>query len=459
MLVSHTATPAFDEDTLTHYTGLAPVLRLAERSGLRTLLDEHLSVQCPNSTLKAATVLAGLLTGATSIDGMNTLRAGATGTLLTHPYAPSSIGTFLRSFTHGHALQLAAINRRLLTSLTRDNPGLLGHQGPVLLDLDDSIHEQYGYHKDGVGYGYNKTKGINVITAAVSTDTTPPVITDSGLRRGPTKSGDNADWYAGRSLTTLRRMVGEDREVLARADSAFCTHDLISTLADAGVWYSVTIPHWKTVTTAISQIPESTWTPIEYTNAVYDEEDNRWVCDAEVAEIDFTAFVSRKKAEQVTTRLVVRRVKRLNPKNHVRLDQEALFPDLSDYRHHAFITNSPLDTVTADARHRQHAIVEQVFAELKNGPLTHLPSGDFAANEAWVQFATIAFNIARATAAVAGMRHARWRTVLDRIVVVASRVITHARQLRPHLLADWPWQTEWLRVWHVSLSPPGAVTV
>jgi hypothetical protein len=96
------------------------------------------------------------------------------------------------------------------------------------------------------------------------------------------------------------------------------------------------------------------------------------VSDAQVAETDYVAFTGRRTAEHVACRLIVRRVKRIQQ----RIQQQAeLF---SVYRHHAFVTNSTLSVVEADERHRDQAVVEQVIAELKDGPLAHLPSGEYA---------------------------------------------------------------------------------
>jgi hypothetical protein len=114
-------------------------------------------------------------------------------------------------------------------------------------------------------------------------------------------------------------------------------------------------------------------------HAIFDEAEQRWVSDAEVAEVPFVAFTGRRKAEHVTCRLVVRRVKRLQSLAGDGSEQGELF---ATYRHHGFITNSTLGMVETDQRHRDHAIVEQVIAELKDGPLAHLPSGNYAANAA-----------------------------------------------------------------------------
>jgi len=103
-------------------------------------------------------------------------------------------------------------------------------------------------------------------------------------------------------------------------------------------------------------------------------------------------------------RLVIRRVARLNPA--ATAGQDELF---TSWRHHGFVTNSTLTTVAADETHRDDAIVEQVIAELKDGPLAHAPSGRFQANGAWLALAGIAFNLFRAAGAAAGARHAKAR--------------------------------------------------
>lgn len=209
------------------------------------------------------------------------------------------------------------------------------------------------------------------------------------------------------------------------------------------------------VTAAITSIGPDAWKSIEYPNAVYDEAEQRWVSDAEVAEVPFVAFTGRRKREHVRCRLVVRRVKRLQPLAGDGTEQGELF---ATYRHHAFITNSTLAKVEADQRHRDHALVEQVIAELKDGPLAHLPSGKYAANAAWVAHAVIAFNIARATAVAAAMRTARWATLRKKVINVPARIATTGRRLILHLPRHWPWTPSWELLWSTASRPPLAVT-
>ncbi len=243
--------------------------------------------------------------------------------------------------------------------------------------------------------------------------------------------------------------------ILARADSASYGHAFVATALRHQAWFSVTARMTPTVTAAITSIDAEAWQAIDYPNAVFDEAEQRWISDAEVAEVPFVAFTGRRKAEHVSCRLVVRRVRRLQPLASDGTEQRELF---AAYRHHAFITNSTRSLVEADQQHRDHALVEQVIAELKDGPLAHLPSGKYAANAAWVAHAVIAFNIARATAVAATMRTARWATVRTQLITIPARIASTSRRLVLHLPVHWPWARAWESLWSTATGPPVPVT-
>lgn len=435
------------------HAGLVPVLQLADRAGLTELIGEHSSVLSANVVPKARTVLAGMLAGADSIDDLDLLRAGGTERAIGAVRAPSTVGTFLRSFTHGHVLQLLKVNRLLLRRLIGEVPALTGTtDGLVFVDMDDTIRQVHGYQKQAAAFGYSGVRGLNGLLVTVTGQDAAPMIAEASLRRGNVRSGDNAAHHLTRALKTVRA-TSPGRQVLTRADSAFCTHENVATALKQNVWFSFTIPQWKTVETAIADIPETGWTRIEYPNAIYDEDSGEWISDAEVAETPFTAFVSRRKSEQIACRLVVRRVKRLG--ENTAQGQQTLF---DTWRHHAFITNSTLTAIDADRFHRGHAIVEQVIAELKAGPLAHLPSGKFTANAAWLQFAVIAHNLARAASTAAGLGRARMATLLRKIVATPARLATTSRRLAIHLPAHWPWADAWTRLWNTATGPPRTIT-
>ena len=177
-----------------------------------------------------------------------------------------------------------------------------------------------------------------------------------------------------------------------------------------------------------------------------------WISDAEVAELPFTAFTSRPKSDHVTARLIVRRVKRLNPNTQT---QGELLPG---YRYHALFTDTTLGLVEAEAAHRDHAAIEAVIADLKDGPLAHAPSGTFTANSAWLALAAIAFNLTRAAARLASdtLGKARTGTVRRTLITVAARIANRARRRVLHLPRDWPWQTQLERLFDATLGPPQA---
>ena len=455
MKPSHTIRPVFDDPNLVSSAGLVPALRLGGTAGFDDLLDA-VTVPSPNAAVKARCVVAGMLAGADSIDDMALLRHGAMTKLFDGVRAPSTLGTFLRSFTHGHVQQLDKVNAELVAGLAARVPGLLpgDAEGIAMIDVDDTVREVHGYAKQGAAFGYTKQRGLNIQLAVVSTPLTAPVIARARLRSGNTASAKGAGRMLAQAITTARA-AGVRSKVLCRADSAYYGWAFVGTAIRHKTWFSVTARMTKTVTTAIAAIPVSAWAPIEYPNAVYDEAEQRWVSDAEVAEVAFTAFTGRRKHEHVTCRLVVRRVKRLQPLASDGTAQGELF---ATYRHHAFITNSDFSTIEADQRHRDHAIIEQVIAELKDNALAHLPSGKYTANAAWVALAVIAFNLARATAVAAGHHRARWASLRRKIIDVPARIASTSRRLDLHLPRDWPWAAGWDSLWKTATGPPTLTT-
>lgn len=405
---------------------------------------------------KAACVVAGMAAGADSIDGLDVLRHGAMPKLFTGIRAPSTLGTFLRAFTHGHVKQLDAVASRFLTGLAEHAPGLLvGAQDPdgiAFLDLDDTVGEVHGKKKQAAGYGYSRVFGLNAMIATCSTPLACPVIVASSLRKGQTQSGSGSAHMLKRAAATIRG-AGVTGQVMGRADSAFYRHDLVTAMIQAGMWFSITARLNPKVTAAIAAISDDAWTPIQYPQAIWDATEQRWVSDAELAEIDFTAFTSKNKDQHVPCRLIVRRVKRLQPRTGDGTIQGELF---AAYRYHRFITNSRLGLVEADQTHRGHAIIEQTIADLKANALAHLPSGKYAANAAWLALAVITFNLLRAAAILAGPHHARtrWATLRNRLISVPARLASTARRLHLHLPTNWPWAQAWDQLHATAHGPP-----
>lgn len=460
MQLSHTlpvVSASFDEPNLVSSAGLVPLMRLAEQAGLGRLGDERLTVPTDkgaNAGRKLASLVAGMAAGADSIDDMALLRHGAMGKIFHRPYAPSTLGSFLRAFTFGHVRQADAIASRFLLALA-EGTELLGREddsGTVMVDTDDTIVEVHGHHKQGASFGYSGVRGLNALLATVSTEQIAPVVAAQRLRKGSAGSPRGAVRLAADTLALIRRTCLDGRPVLVRADSAFYSHALVTAALKTGAHVSVTVRMDPAVKRAIAAISDDAWTTIKYTDAIYDEEAGQWVSRAEVAEIPFTAFTSKKTDEQIPGRLVVRRIPDLNPKkNH---GQATLF---DTWRFHAFFTTAPAaerDTVAADKVHRAHAIIENVHADLKASALAHMPSGVFNANAAWLVCAVMAFNLTRAAATLTkntALSRATTATIRRKLINLPARVACSARRLRLHLPQGWPWQRAWSALYDAVL--------
>jgi len=475
MQLSHTlgrTSAAFDDPNLVSSAGLVPVLALAERAGLRELGEEHLTVPTDkgaNAGLKVASLVAGMVAGADSIDDMALLRHGGMGRIFARAYAPSTLGSFLRAFAFGHVRQLDAIASRFLVALagitrvlgqtaTADSD----NAGYALVDVDDTIIEVHGYAKQGAGFGYSGVRGLNALLATLTTTTSAPVIVAQRLRRGAVGSSRGAKRLVGDAVKTTHRLLkkgGQSQPILVRMDSAFYGRSAVQAALKGGAAVSVTVRMNQTIKNAIATISQDAWTPIEYTDAVFDEATGSWISRAEVAELDFTSFASSKKSEHVPGRLIVRRIPDFNAEKNKAAGQDTLF---DVWRFHAFFTTADpglLDTVAADATHRHHAVIEQVHADLKNSALAHLPSGVFTANAAWLVLAVIAFNLSRAagTLAAPDLARATTATLRRKLITVPARIATSARRITLHLPTAWPWEAAWTALLDRVSDPPQAL--
>jgi DDE family transposase len=462
----------FDDPNLVSSAGLVPVLALADRAGLRELADAHLSVPTDkgaNGGLKVASLVAGMVAGADSIQDMALLRHGGMVKLFARVYAPSTLGSFLRAFAFGHIRQLDAVASRFLLALARVTgmfagrgvaAGAAGASGEYAwVDVDDTVIEVHGRAKQGAGFGYNHIRGLNALLATLTTSTCAPVVVAQRLRKGACNSSRGAKRLVADATKTARRVLGSSARVLVRMDSAFYGRGPVHAALAGGADVSVTVRMNAQIRAAIAAIGDEAWTTIEYTDAIYEEAAGRWISRAEVAEVSFVAFATQKKDDQVSGRLVVRRIPDFNADKHKAAGQETLF-DL--WRFHAFFTTADpdlLDTVAADKTHRGHAIIEQVHADLKSSALAHLPSGVFTANAAWLVLAVIAFNLTRAAGALTAtdLAKATTATVRRKLVHVPCRVATSARRVTLHLPQAWPWETAWTALFSRVSDPPDAL--
>lgn len=452
----------FDDPNLISHAGLVPLAALAERAGLHDLAASARPAgdAGANAGLKTACLAIGMAAGADSIDDMGLLRHGAMETLFGGVRAPSTLGSFLRSFTWGNVSQLQRAHRGLLADLARAAPLLPGSETLAFIDIDSTQKRVYGYQKQGAKFGHTKiqgksllVKGLNVLAGVISTPLSAPVIAATRLRGGSAGSARGAASLAREAIGTARD-CGCAGLIIVRMDSGYYSAGVIAAVRAAGARFSVTVPMNTSIRAAIAAIPEDAWTGIRYPRAIWDDQAGRWVSDAEVTGIQYAAFASRKKEQQVTARLIVRRVRALNTKADQ--GQDELFPA---WRYHAVLTDSPFELVQAEGQHRDHAIVEQVFADLYDGPLAHLPSGSFNANAAWTVIAAMAQNLVRAAGVLAGplLARARAATVRRDLINVAARTARHGRgHITLHLPERRHREHEWLTLWDAACGPPAA---
>ncbi len=242
MRVSHIVSAVFDDPNLVSCAGLAPVLRLAERCGLHRLVADTVTVSGPgsaNPAVKVPALVAGMVAGADSIDDMDLLRHGGMGRLFGGVRAPSTLGSFLRTFRFGHVRQLDKVAAGLLVNLASHTPLLPGADQMVLVDVDDTVKQTFGYAKQGAGYGYTGVKGLNALLGVVSTPTSAPVIAATRLRKGSTNSARGAARLVGDTLATARRS-GATGLILTRTDSAFYNADVVAAISRGGSRFSIT---------------------------------------------------------------------------------------------------------------------------------------------------------------------------------------------------------------------------
>jgi hypothetical protein len=404
----------FDDDGLVANAGLVLPATLMVRLGLEALVDSTVRlvgrVGGSRPGRKVLSLVATILAGGSHIDHADMLRAGATQRVL--PFrvmAPSTLGTFLRAFTFGHVRQLDAV---IAESLRRAwalgvGPG----NGRLVIDVDSTICEVVGKHKQGAGYGYTHVLGYHPI---VATRAQTGEVLHARMRKGQANTSRGARRFIEELIARVRR-AGASGDLVVRVDSGFWSNDTIATLGRLGVRYTMAVRTGNTaVSKVIATIDERAWVDIDYTPDG----------EAQVAECTYRG-----------RRLVVRRTRLTDT------TQAALWPD---WRHHAFLTDLDGDTVTIDVFHRQHAVVELAIRDLKEGAgLEHCPSGRFFANAAWLGCAVLAHNLIRWSAHLGDIHPDDQltvaRTIRTRLIALPGRVVNRSGKPTLRLPTRWPW--------------------
>jgi len=280
--------------------------------------------------------------------------------------------------------------------------------GPLTIDVDSTICEVHGYHKQGACYGHTRTLGYHPLLAFRA---------DSGevlhtrLRMGAANTARGIVRFLDELVARLRR-AGASGELTFGMDSGFWSAKTLKTLRRHQVRYSITVRQTKTIRAAIAAIPEHCWVDIAYPPDGV----------AQVAETPYRG-----------DRLIVRRVRNLG-------DQQQLFPT---WRYHAFVTDRPGTATWLDTDHRRHAICELAIRDLKaSAGLATCPPASSTPNAAWLLAATLAHNLLRWTAVIGlGVREQQTvaKTLRRTLLALPGRLTRSVRRWRLHLPADRPW--------------------
>ena len=286
----------FDDHRLVANAGLLLPATLALRLDLSRLVDRYLDLgNAPgraNTGDKLLTLVASALTGGDCIDDADALRSGSTGRVLgCKVKAPSTLGTFLRSFRWGHVRQLDRVSRELMARswAAGTGPG----DGPLTIDLDSTICETYGLAKEGARHhGYTGQRGYHPLLAVAAG--TGEVLM-ARLREGRANTARGAAHFLRETLGRVR-YAGAKGQLTVRADSGFYTHAVVQVCRKTDVRFSITVRQHQSLRNLIEAIPEPDWKPIPY-----------WMEGAaDVAEAEYTPFQSEPDAAPV--RLIVRGV-------------------------------------------------------------------------------------------------------------------------------------------------------
>ena len=410
----------FDDGSLVADAGLLLAGSLVGRLGLVGLIDASVTPAGAGrgSGAKVLSAVCSMLVGGSFFSDADRLRAGSTAAVLPFaPAAPSTLGTFLRSFTWGHVRQL---DRVLELALGRAwEAGAAPAAEEITIDVDSTVRGVHGAAKGGAAWGYTGELGYHPLLAA--RDDSGEIV-HSRMRGGSSQRGHVS--FVSETIARTRRLA-PDAALRVRADAGFFSWDLIGKLTDRDCRFLIAVAANPAVDRAIAAIAPDEWTPIGYTDDG----------EADVAETVLSSARRPPGKPQHTVRPVVRRTR-------ITGAQADLFPH---WRHHTFVTDideATLDAAAADAAYRAHARVELAVKDLKAGGLAHSPSGSFAANAAWLACAVLAHNIARWTARIGRTQDPDKltvaATVAKRLLAVPGRLVNRSGRPTLRLPARWP---------------------
>ena len=408
----------FDDENLVANAGLLLVSTLCSKLDLGRAISDRVDlsgrVGGANPASKSLTLIHAMVAGASYIDHVGMLRAGASSKVL--PFrvaAPSTLGTYLRSFTFGHIRQLdEVIEAELARSWAL---GMAPGDEPLVIDVDSTICEVSGHKKQGAAYGYTKKLGYHPLLA-VRSDTGE--VLHQRMRKGSANTQRGTRRFVQELVARCRRL-GTTGAITIRFDSGYQSDATLKELERLGVSYTMAVHvNAKGVKPLIEAIDADAWVAICYPEGG----------EAQVAE---TTYNER--------RLIVRR-------SRLTGDQAELFPN---WRYFGFVTDLGSSATSVDAFHRDRARIELSIRDLKEGAgMEHVPSGRFFANGAWLAHAVLAHNLIRQVSYLGTITPqgsmVTARTFRNRFISLAGRLVNRSGKTLLRTPARWPWAEAFL---------------
>ena len=409
-----------DATGLTSRAGTALLAGFCQRIGLSDLLSaalaptrERVSVHAPGRVLAGLAVM--IADGGRCVSDLVVL-AGQ-GKLFG---AVASVSTARRVMCSLGPVELAAVRRA--RAVARERAWAAGAApSAVIMDFDAfeiGAHSEKegaaGHYKGGFGHhGLLVSCGREVLAE---------------LLRAGNDGANDADDHVHVLELALEQLpkAALDGAILARADSAGASHAFADACRETRIRFSLGYGLTEPTRAAIVALPETAWTPA--VNGDGAPRDGAWVAEL-TDDVDLDAWPD-------ATRLICRR-ERPHP------GAQLTFSDHDGHRFQCFITDqADSDLARLEARHRQHAVVEDRIRCLKAMGLANLPFSDWEPNAAWLEVALIAHDLTvwtqqtclRGEHAIAEPKRLRYR-----ILHVAARLTRHARRTTLRLQDDWPW--------------------
>ena len=429
---------AFDDHRLVANAGLLLPVTLAHHLGLGELVDRHVDLgDAPgraNPGDKLLTLVASALAGGDCIDDADVLRTGRTASAIGCVVkAPSTLGTFLRSFRWGHVRQLDRVSREFLARAWAAGAG--PGDAPLTIDLDSTVCETYGLGKEGARrHGYTGQRGYHPLLAVAAG--TGDVLM-ARLRQGRANTARGAAHFRRETVSRVR-YAGAIGQLTVRADSGFYTHAMVAVCRKMDVRYSITVRQHQSRRNQIEAIPEGDWTPLPY-----------WMDGAaDVAETTYIPFESAPDAAPV--RRIVRRVPP-TPGSQLAL--------LVDYSYHGFITDGTEalwnwrhsgtgGRSSPPRRDRERHPRPQVRRGAQPSPLRAFRRQVPLQSTAWLAVQVMAHNLAHWAARIGlGEQLVTTKTLRRRFFSIAGRLTRSARRRTRHLPQRWPWENQFTHAW------------